>query len=181
VATIESTEQLLRDAARRAYERGRLQGAAGRGAGACLLALPGFLACGRTPAAAACLAGFVLAVTLGRWRGEGYEEGVRAGIVAGILPCLIPSALRLVDGDLCDLLLSHGPWLCALGGIAAGLVLGWRSRPSIGSPFWASAIVTLALAAALGCIPAGALGFAGLLAGVVAGGLPALALRRQAL
>jgi hypothetical protein len=168
----------VREAARKAYERGRLRRALTRGAAAFGLALPGFLACGRTPLAAACLGGFVVVVVTGYRRGEGLEEGVRAGVVAGILPCLLPAGLRVINADLCDLLFARGPWLCALGGIAAGAILGLRSRSGDGKPFWIGAAATLAFAAALGCIPAGEMGFLGLLAGVVAGGLPALVVRR---
>jgi len=170
----------FRGAALSSYERGRLSGSLARGAGAIALALPGFFACGRTPLAAAFLAGFAAIVVAGRFRGKGFEEGMRAGVVAGILPCLLPAILRVVNPDLCDALFARGPWLCAAAGIAAGAILGWRARAGAGAPFWASAAVTLAFAAALGCIPAGAMGFAGLLIGVVAGGLPALAARRAA-
>lgn len=176
MVTSELSARDFRGAARRSYERGRLAGSLARGAGAFALALPGFFACGRTPLAAAFLAGFALVVAAGCFRGEGFEEGVRAGVVAGILPCLLPAVLRIVNPDLCDALFARGPWLCAAGGIAAGAILGGRARA--GAPFWGSAAVTLAFAAALGCIPAGAMGFAGLLIGVVAGGLPALAVRR---
>ncbi len=181
MAISEPSERALRRAALRAYETGRLKGALARGAGALALAAPGFLACGRTPLAAACLAGFALVVVLGRVRGEGYEEGVRAGVLAGLLPCLLPSVLRVVDRDLCDALFAQGPWLCALGGVAAGVILGLRYRAAAGASFWGSALVTLALAATLGCLPAGAMGFGGLVAGVVAGGLPALAARRASI
>jgi len=167
-----------RAAARRAYEIGRLRGALLRGAGAFALALPGYFLAGRTPAAAACLAGFVLLVIAGRVHGRGLEEGVRAGVVAGILPCLLPAMLHVLNADLCRLLFDRGPWLCALTGVAAGIILGLRSRGARGGPFWTGALATLALAAALGCIAAGVMGFAGLVAGVVLGGLPALAFRR---
>lgn len=176
----EKSELALRAAARRSYERGRLKGGLLRGAGALALAFPGFLVCGKTPAAAACLLGLAVAVVLGRIRGEAYEEGIRAGFLAGILPCMLPVMLRLYDRDLCDLLFARGPWLCILGGIAAGVILGLRSRASAGVPFWGSALITLSLAATLGCLPAGVMGFAGLLAGVVAGGVPVLAARRAA-
>jgi hypothetical protein len=83
-----------------------------------------------------------------------------------------------MDPDLCDTLFSRGPWFCAATGIAAGVILGLRSRTDVGMRFWAAAIVTLVFAATLGCIPAGALGFSGLVIGVVAGGLPVLAARR---
>jgi len=178
VALPESSAESLRVAARRAYELGRLKGALTRGAGAFVLALPGFLACGRTPLAAACLAGFALVVGIGRQRGGGFEDGVRAGVVAGLLPCLLPAILRVIDPVLCDLFFARGPWFCALGGVVAGVVLGLRSRAGDGRPFWIGAVVTLAFAATLGCIPAGVMGFAGLLAGVVAGSLPTLVVRR---
>jgi hypothetical protein len=178
MATSELSERRVRAAARRSYERGRLAGSVARGSGALALALPGFLACGRTPLATAFLAGFALIVAAGRYRGNGYEEGTRAGVVAGILPCLLPAALRLVNPDLCDTLFARGPWLCAVAGIAAGAILGLRSRAAGGPAFWGSAALALGFAATLGCIPAGAMGFAGLAIGVLAGGLPMLVSRR---
>src|SRR5262249_27477922 len=112
VAISEISDRKLRLAARRAYERGRLKGAVARGAGALILAIPGYLVCGHSSLAMACLIGLGLVVALGRLRGEEYEDGVRAGFLAGILPCLLPAMLRLFDRDLCDLLFARGPWLC---------------------------------------------------------------------
>jgi hypothetical protein len=179
--TMSSSEPIdftIRFAARRAYELGRLRGALRRGGGALVLALPAYLACGRTPAAAACLVLFALMVAGARFHGEGFEEGSRAGLLAGLLPCLLPAGLRLASPDLCDVLFARGPWLCAAAGVAAGVILGLRSRTSGGAPFWMAAVATFSAAAALGCIPAGLMGFSGLLVGVVAGGLPAIAARR---
>lgn len=174
----ESSVATLRLAARRAYERGRLERALWRGCAAAALAMPGFLVCNQTPLAAICLAGFALVVTAGRYRGEGFEEGSRAGALAGVLPCLLPAAVRVFDPDLCILLSSRGPWLCAGAGVAAGVILGLRGRVAVGWPFWSSAMAALAFAGSLGCIPAGALGLAGLALGVVAGGAPLLVARR---
>jgi hypothetical protein len=171
-------EMSLKVAARRAYERGRLEGALLRGAAAALLAIPGFLVCNQSPWAAVCLAGFLLVVVAGRVRGEGYEVGSRAGALAGILPCLLPASIRAIDPQLCMLLVSNGLWICGIGGAAAGVVLGLRSRSAHGLPFWASALAALGFAASIGCIPAGAIGFAGLALGVIAGGAPVLATRR---
>jgi hypothetical protein len=168
----------LRAAALRAYERGRFGGALARGAGAFVLAAPAWLACGRTPIAAACLFAFAATVAAARYIGREPERGARAGVIAGILPCLLPAVLRLFDPDLCEILFARGPWLCAATGIAAGAILGFRSRAVSGTSFWAAAILTLVLAATLGCIPAGVMGFSGLAIGVVAGGVPALAARR---
>ena len=163
---------------RRAYELGRARGAALRGAAALLLGLPAFLVCGRTPAAALVLTALGVAVAAARQRGEGFEDGARAGVAAGILPCLLPAALRLARPDLCNLLFARGPWLCAAAGVAAGVILGLRSRTRRDLPFWTAALSTVVLASTLGCIPAGTMGFAGLAAGAVAGGLPAVAARR---
>ncbi|MEP6995199.1 MAG: hypothetical protein ABI968_11805 [Acidobacteriota bacterium] len=165
-------------AARRAYEWGRLQGALWRGAGAALVATPSFLACNHGSWAAVCLAGFALVVAAGRMRGEGYEDGTRAGAFAGILPCLLPAAIQVIDPGLCVLLSERGPWICGIGGVAAGIILGLRACRANGVPFWAGALAALAFPASLGCLPAGAIGFLGLAIGLIAGGVPALASRR---
>ena len=178
MAISDSAPESLRAAARRGYERARLRSALLWGSGAFLLALPAYRACGRSASAAVCLAALAVVVTAARFRGEAYEEGARAGVVAGILPCLLPAGLGLVDPDLCNVLFARGPWLCAAAGLAAGLILGLRSRTHTGAAFRVAAGVTVALAATLGCIPAGLMGFAGLAAGVLAGAFPVLAARR---
>ena len=180
MAVSEPIQTGLKLAARRAYERGRFEGALWRGAAAAILAIPSFAVCNQTPWAGVCLAGFAIAVAAGRFRGLGYEEGTRAGALAGILPCLLPAAVRAFDPDLCVLLSSRGPWLCAAGGAAAGVILARRGRAAHGLHFWSGALAALGFAAALGCLPAGALGFAGLAAGVLAGGAPVLVSQRAA-
>jgi hypothetical protein len=179
MAISETPEMTLRLAARRAYELGRLRGSLRMGAVAAGLALPGLLYCRANALAAICFAGLALVVIAGRIRGEGYEEGVRVGLLAGVLPCLIPAALHIVNPAACAALYTNRPWLCAAGGVAAGVILGLISKTAEGLPFWASAIVALGFASALGCIPAGALGFAGLVLGVIAGSAPVLAVRRS--
>ena len=177
----EIAETRLLASARRSYEFGRLQGALQRGALAALFALPGYLVCNRTPIAALCLVGFALAVAAGRMRGLAYEEGSQAGAIAGIVPCLVPALIRSLSPDLCEAAMTHGiPWPCALGGLGAGILLALRLRQSAGPRFWVSAAGTLGLAAALGCLPAGAMGFAALAAGFLAGGIPALVARKAA-
>jgi len=174
----EIADSNLRLSARRAYEIGRFEGALWRGAVAALFALPGFLICNETPLAALCLGGFALVVGAGRVRGGAWEDGARAGAIAGVAPCLLPAAMRAVDPTLCARLMTGIPWPCAVGGLAAGAILALRGRPAGGLPFWTSALATLGFAAAIGCIPAGAMGFAGLLVGVVAGGAPVLVAAR---
>jgi len=167
----------LRGAARRAYEIGRLQGALKRGLLVAAAATPSFLACGQSPWAGACLAGFGLVVAAGWLRGQSYADGVRAGAAAGILPCLLPAALRAIDPTLCVMLSERGPWICGIGGVAAGIVLGLSGR-SRRVTFWAAAFVALAFPASLGCLPAGEFGFVGLAIGLIGGGAPALTARR---
>lgn len=174
-----SSTARLRIAARRAYELARLRAAVQLGAGAALLAMPGYLACNRTAVAAICVAGFALVVAAARFRGEAYEDGARAGALAGIAPCLLPALLRLVDPALCNTIFGRGSSLCALSGIVAGVILGARFRTADGFPFWTAALPALALAASLGCIPAGVMGFAGLTAGIALGAVPILAAKRS--
>ena len=178
MAASEPFDVQLRLAARRAYERGRWTGAFWRGAVAAGLVMPGFLMCNETPLAAICLVGFGLVVAAGRFRGQGFEEGARAGALAGILPCLLPVTVRAIDPDLCAMISSRGPWLCAIGGAAAGVILLLRPHRSGGLPFWSSALAALAFAAAIGCIPSGAMGFAGLAFGMMAGGAPVIVARK---
>jgi hypothetical protein len=179
MAASEFVEIRLKDAARRAYEGGRLERALLRGAAVALLALPGILVCQRSPFAIACLAGLALVVAGGHLRGEAYAEGSRAGALAGILPCLLPAAIGAMNPQACMLLMSdRGLWICALGGVSAGLILGWSARDARGAAFWAPAIAAFGLAASIGCLPAGAVGFVGLAAGLITGGTPALVARR---
>jgi hypothetical protein len=173
----------LEKAARRAYELGRAQGALWRAALVALLALPAYRSCNSSPLAALCLGGLVLSVAAGRYRGADWERGSRAGAIAGVAPCLLPALMQTVDPAYCARMMAGGvPWPCIFGGLAAGFALGFQVGLAPGErgrwPFWTSAVAALSLAAALGCLPAGAIGFAGLLAGIVAGGAPALVLRR---
>ena len=174
----EISETNLRFAARRAYELGRLNGALWRGSLAALLALPGFLVCSQTPLAGFCIAGLALVVVAGRLRGSAYDEGARAGAIAGVAPCLLPAMAGKFDPNLCAAMAAGFPWPCALGGLIAGVILALRSHTAGGLSFWASAFAALGFAASLGCLPAGAMGFAALLVGVIAGGAPALVVRR---
>ena len=177
MSVFEMADARLRGSARRAYEIGRLQGAMKRGLLAAMVATPSFLVCGQSSWAAACLAGFGLVVAAGWLRGQDYGDGVRAGALAGILPCLLPAALRVIDPTLCVMLSDRGPWICGIGGVAAGIVLGSSGR-SRGATFWVAALAALAFPACLGCLPAGEFGFVGLAIGLIGGGAPALGARR---
>jgi hypothetical protein len=178
MAVPDTFEDTLERAARRAYERGRMQTALMWGAVAAALTLPGFFVCNRSTLAWVCLGGFALAVTAGRFRGEAYEDGVRSGMLAGVLPCLLPAAIGALNPQVCMLMSSRGGWICGIGGVAAGFC-SRPSRPGIGR------------AAVLGKRPADSRPLridrvparrsdwlAGLLAGLIAGGGPVLAVRR---
>ena len=180
MAVSDVLEVSVRLAARRAYERGRLRGALRRGALAGTFAVPGFVACGQSSWAVACLVGFVLVVIAARVRGGDVDDGARAGAIAGVLPCLLPAAVRAFDPELCLRLSGNGLWLCALGGAAAGVVLAVVARRGTGPAFWTAALAATGFAGSIGCLPAGALGFAGLAAGLIAGGAPAYVARRAA-
>jgi len=177
-AVFEASDFALRRAARLAYERGRFEGALWRSAAATALAMPAFLVCNRTPVAAVCLLGLGLVLFAARIVGKDYDRGARAGALAGVLPCLLPAAVRALDPELCASMFHNGAWFCGIGGAAAGVILGLRSRASHGPAFWAGALAALGFAASLGCLPVGAAGFAGLLLGVIAGGAPVLVARR---
>lgn len=180
MAVSEAFDVSLRAATRRAYEVGRIEGAFARAAGAAALATPALLVCHPATWAVCCLGGLALVVFAGRVRGEDFGDGSRAGAIAGTVPCLLPVAMRAIHPDLCLLLTTRGigPWICGAAGVAAGAILGFRSRSNHGVPFWASALAALGFAGAIGCVSAGAMGFAGLAVGVVAGGVPVLAARR---
>ena len=178
MAASEVLDLRLRLAARRAYELGRFQGAVLRGAAAALVAAPGLMTCNHSPWAAVCLTGFALVVAAGRMRGGLFEQGARAGAIAGILPCLLPAAISSFDPELCMRLFANGLWLCGVGGAAAGVILGLRGRDADGIRFWAPAIAAFGFAGALGCLPAGAVGFAGLALGLAVGAAPVLVWRK---
>src|SRR5262249_9557978 len=146
-AAFEMSDFALRRAARLAYERRRLQGAIWRGAAMTALAAPAYFVCNRTSVAFLCLLALGSVVLASRVRVGDYEQGARAGALAGVLPCLLPTAVRAWNPDLCAWMFQNGVWFCGLGGAAAGVILGLRSRVSHGLAFWSGALVTLGLAA----------------------------------
>jgi len=91
---------------------------------------------------------------------------------------LIPVVVRSLDPTVCAATVAGVPWPCALGGVVAGVILALRIGRTTGPVFWISAVAALGFAAALGCLPAGLMGFVALAAGLLAGAVPTLAARR---
>lgn len=107
----------------------------------------------------------LLAVALvgARWRGGGIGRGAVAGLGAGLLAFVTPLAWELLRGGCCTTAALSVCWpTCLLGGAATALVLGAQLRRHGEEPgFLLAAASTTALTAALGCLPLGALGLAG--------------------
>ena len=174
-----SPEAMLARRARRAYELGRLRDAALHAWPAPILTLFALRCC--EPTLETALIGFLLTaatITL-RWRGEAFGRAVPLGLFAGSVPMLLPMLNRLLQPGCA----SCGPigWClawCILGGVLAGALVGWRAaRPGGGGwRFAASGGLVAALAGSVGCFLAGYIGLAGMVAGFLLGGAPALVL-----
>jgi hypothetical protein len=171
-------EAMLYQRARKAYERSRL----GRGTRiAVAVALVGAAALvGCSHRAEAAFAALAVSVMVGaaEWRGLEWQRGARAGLAAGLAPFLIPVASRWLA------LLTHGavtcspaPLLCFLGGLFGGAILGAQSRRER-LIFWGTALTVAATLGAVGCLPAGLSGLAGMAVGMAAGAVPTLAAQR---
>ncbi|HEV8122052.1 MAG TPA: hypothetical protein VGQ67_13735 [Candidatus Polarisedimenticolia bacterium] len=173
------TEAALLRGARRSYELGRLD----RGLRRALLLTPVLflpVACCVEPAVnVLCGLGLVAAVAFCLWRGESWGRGILPGLASGTAPLLVPLAMH-ATGHVC-----HGgrclmsSW-CVLAGVAGGVVLGLfarRLRDAGGEGLVAASLVA-GLLGSVGCLAYGLVGFAGMAAGMAAGALPILVLRR---
>lgn len=167
--------------ARRAYETGRLASAAARTLP--LAPLPAIaIGCGcqpRTALAAGTI--FLATIVFCFWRGGAYRRGAIPGIAAGLVPLLTPSILH-AGAHACTPG-GCGPvttLACAGGGLLGGALLAWIAplpRAAGGRPFVVACVVA-GLAGAIGCVAYGTVGLAVMIAGLAAGSLPAIALRR---
>lgn len=169
-------ETALAARARRAYERGRLSWALPRAAEAIAVAAVALLGCPAPGRPAACAAALGVALAVCLWRGGAWARGARLGFLAGLAPCWLPAAVRLGYAS-CDRICPVLPAVCLAGGLVAGLLLGWLGlRLQGGRRFWLAALGTAVLAGAVGCLPAGLAGLAGMSLGLLAGAAaPALA------
>jgi hypothetical protein len=113
------------------------------------------------------------------WHGRDEGRGVRIGLVAGVLPLLLPVLVAYTDhlcgASVCMLF----PAVCLGGGVAGGVALGLlATRASLGPSGLASAGLAAWLCGSLGCLVAGSVGIAVLVAGLAFGLAPVLTLRR---
>ncbi len=171
--------------ARRAYEAGRLRWALQIGWIVLALVAASALAAGRSPVSAATGAALVVAATALRWRGGTLAASVRAGLAAGLVPFVLLVTLKCGAGLSCALsgCIPHCTRFCALGGLAAGVLLATRARRHEEQvvTFLVGASLIAALTGLLGCFVGGLTGMAWMVVGELAATLPAFAveLRRR--
>jgi len=173
-------EARLEARARRAYERGRLRSAVVRALPLVPLVALATVGCPERLEVMLCGAA-LLATAIGLlWRGQDYGAGVGPGVAAGLLPLLLPVVTR-VTGHLCTTGSCYVlPVVCALGGLAGGVLLGVLApAPRAGRRVaFVVACVVAALTGAVGCLLYGLVGLVVMGAGLAAGATPLLAARR---
>jgi hypothetical protein len=184
-----SREDLAMSRARRAYEWGRVRLGLRRALWVLPLVVASWWWRGQLGAAMATGAGLAALVVLFVWRGGGLARAVAPGLVAGAAPLLLPLWFATLRGaHLC----SRCGWesgdfraclaACVVGGAVGGLALGLGlARIGRGRGEAAVGAVALAmLAGTLGCTLVGAWGLAGMTAGMMVLGAPALVLAARA-
>ena len=173
-------ELRLETRVRRAYERGRLWSATLRALSIVPLVVLATSCCAARREVVVCGAVLLVAVTALRWRGQEFAAGVGPGLGAGLLPLLLPVAGRLAGHPCTAASCSVMPVVCALGGLAGGILLGVLAPPPrAGSrvPFVVACAVA-ALTGAVGCLLYGLVGLVVMGAGLTVGATPLLATRR---
>jgi hypothetical protein len=164
--------------ATRAYERGRTRWALWAAAPLTVLPLISYLV-GQRPVSSLAI-GIVLVATgaVLLWRGGALTQGLSSGVRAGLVPLALAHAANLY-GHICTPAgcTSLCVPACALGGVAAGLLVARavaRSRNEL--PVLASGAAIAVMVGALGCACIGFSGMAGMVAGTVAASVLARAL-----
>jgi hypothetical protein len=177
---MDDRETGLKERARRAYERGRLAGAARRS----VLLLPvlgaASLCCPSPGAIVAGGAGLFAVVTFCLWRGQEFRLGVRPGLVAGFVPLLLPILVQAIGHACAPGRCLLFPAVCGLGGLAGGVALGILAphpREGRGIPFVTACLIA-ALAGSVGCVLYGLFGLGVMGLGLLLGAGPILAARR---
>jgi hypothetical protein len=124
----------------------------------------------------------LVTVVVLRWRGQELGRAVTPGLIAGIAPLLIPALTFHCVGGCVDCCAPSGiSWCqasCLGAGVLAGAFVGFRAAQfGAGRPrFLLAALAVTAATGTLGCLLGGALGVAGMVAGIAAGTLPVLLL-----
>jgi hypothetical protein len=182
MAMIDGTQRaLLLGRARSAYERGRIVHAL-RGAWLALPMVAFSMTMSHRPelSLGAGVPLIVLALAL-RYRGGPTGRAVLPALIAGLVPLLLPMIMRM-GGHCC---IAGACWPvcmigCILGGVTAGLMIGFGSaleRESRGAYLVAATLIS-GLSGVLGCAIVGAAGMAGMLLAVVAASWPVAMLTR---
>jgi hypothetical protein len=181
MATIDPQRTLLLGRARSAYERGRVVHAIR----AAWLALPmvafSMTLAHRPELSLGAGAGLIVLALALRYRGGPTGRAVMPALIAGLVPLLLPMIMRM-GGHCC---IAGACWPvcmigCILGGVTAGLMIGFASaleRESRGA-FLIAATAISGLSGVLGCAIVGAAGMAGMLLAVVAASWPVAMLTR---
>jgi hypothetical protein len=165
---------------RRAYERGRLRSAALRALPIVPLVALATVGCAAPREVAMCGAALLAAVIGLLWRGQEFGAGVGPGLAAGLLPLLLPVASRLAGHPCTAASCYVMPVVCALGGLAGGVLLGVLApAPRAGRRVtFVVACAVAALTGAVGCLLYGLVGLVVMGAGLAVGATPLVAARR---
>jgi hypothetical protein len=176
-----STDDVMKERAKRAYELGRVRRALRFGLFPLPLIAISTNICGAV--LPSCLAGslLVLSVIFFAWRGGSYEAAIRPGLASGMGAFLLPFAGELSGVCTGEKLFACAS-LCFLGGMITGGFLGARSmREELHhGRFLASGCVIASLVGSLGCVLAGLGGILGMILGVTTISIPAVLLLRRA-
>jgi hypothetical protein len=159
--------------ASRAYERGRRRWAAWTAAPLLVLPLISYAVGHRLGSSLAIGALLLGCAALLLWRGGELAQGLSAGVRAGLVPLVLAHGANLY-GHICTPAgcTSLCVPACALGGIAAGLLVARAAaRSSHQTRVLASGAAVAVMVGALGCACIGFSGMAGMVAGTVAASL----------
>jgi hypothetical protein len=174
-----AAEAALLERARRAYERGRAALGLETASLVAPMALVSWLVCRHPGVTLVASVALVALVGVAVWRGREQARAARLGLLAGAVPLILPLVAGLAGhvcgGSMCLFF----PGACLAGGLIGGVALGFLAS---GARLRAQGLVTAglvaSLAGSLGCLVAGTVGVAALVAGLAFGLAPVLTLRR---
>jgi hypothetical protein len=165
--------------ARRAYEGGLALRGIRTASVVAPMALASWFVCRHPAVTLLASTALVALVAFAVWRGQQHARGARLGLLAGVVPLLLP-ILAGVGGHVCDdSLCLFFPSACLAGGLIGGVALGFLAGGAGLGPLGVTTATVVAwLTGCLGCLVAGTLGVAILVAGLGFGLAPVLTLRR---